>query len=322
MGSSGQEKQLILRMQQYLTVVRYFYICIFQAMKHEVYTFSNDNRLIAEYLKDLNEEEFQLFCQESIYIGHYVSACHAIVILTENTTALKNLISQIISQDEKRKILHAPIMYDQIESSLNTKFFNLLSSFYHFTRYIEASFKKWFGKTSSEVQFIKTKFAEYFDNYFEYRFFYKLRNYVTHCGLPINILFDCTDEEGYLFTQTWYFTKDLLNKYDEWGRVKKDLVERETIMIFPSVFAFDKMKTKLWEDINNFLLERFSKSAYTLDVLLNGIDILDNNKKLSVLSYECEGSETISERLGPIDYKEISLKTYILKLILKKKKSE
>lgn len=56
------------------------------------------------------------------------------------------------------------------------------------------------------------------------------------------------------------------------------MVERETIMIFPSVFAFDQMKTKLWEDINNFLLERFSKSAYTLDILLNEIDILRRDK--------------------------------------------
>ena len=155
--------------------------------------------------------------------------------------------------------------------------------------------------------------------------FFKLRNYVTHRGIPINILFDGTDKNGFLFTQTWYFSNDLLNKYDEWGLVKNDLISRETIMIFPSIFAFERMKTKFWNEINSFLLQRFSQPAKTLNHLLDGVGNLDTNKKLCILSYDGEGNDLIYLRLQrgeEICYEEKALKTYILKLILNSQNTE
>lgn len=277
-----------------------------------------------DYLKSLTEDEYQILINSSLYMEYYFCAHQAISILNENIIRLKGLVDRLESDDRDRTTLHTPLKYDQIESSLNTQFFNMLSSFYHFINYIEVCFKEWFGKTSTEANFIQSKKSEYFDKYFEYRFFYKLRNYVTHCGIPINILFDGTDERGFLFTQTWYFSKYLLARYDEWGLVKKDLMNRETIMIFPAIFAFDRMMIKLWKDIDTFLLQRFKQPAKTLHHLLNEVDNLDDNKKLCVLSYDGEGNDLIYlriERGEEIRYTEKSLKIYILNLILNSQNS-
>ena len=138
-------------------------------MNHEIYLASNEDGIFMDYLKSLTEEEYKDLCNSSIYIDYYVFSLHAMAILNENTEKLLSLISQITSHDKFRKTLHSPIVYDQIESSLNTSLFNVLSSFYHFINYIETCFKKWFGKISSETQFLMNKLSEYFDNNFVYR---------------------------------------------------------------------------------------------------------------------------------------------------------
>lgn len=273
-----------------------------------------------EYVKEFSEEEYQILVRQAIFIDYYKEATYGIVILIENINRLKELIHQIWVIDQTRINLHPPVVNDQIESSLNTNFFNVLSSFYHFIGYIEVCFKKWFGKSSQEVDFIVLKKSEYFDNYFEYRFFYKLRNYVTHCGIPIIFLFDSRNKEGFVFTQTWYFSQDLLYKYNEWGKVKKDLESQDTIMIFQSIFSFDEMITKFLAEIKIFLLQRFAQPAKIINDILEGVENIDQYKQICIYSYEGEGDDTMWSRLEKdkeTSYTEMTITTYILQLILK-----
>lgn len=270
------------------------------------------------FLRKYTEKQFLSFVDAKESLTHYTDCLKAYSILLDNLKDLKRVLLNL-NKDTERKHVFTPIVYDGLESLISTSFFNLLSAFYHFMNFIEAKFKEWFDKESDETKFLTQKKSEYFDEYFEYRFFYKLRNYITHKGLPLQFITEGTDGKGCHFIQAYYFTSILLDDYDEWGKVKKDLLGREYVMIFPTVFSFDKMINKLWSEIYNFLKLRFSEAATILNDLIGGIDKISNDNKLFIWEYDGDGTDSIYERLeqgNEVVYKEIEIKAYILRVLL------
>jgi len=65
---------------------------------------------------------------------------------------------------------------------------NLLSSFRFYLDNAEKHIIRAFGKDSPELVNFKSELSSYFDNYFSYRFLYKLRDYALHVGFPIEMI--------------------------------------------------------------------------------------------------------------------------------------
>ncbi|KAA6333292.1 hypothetical protein EZS27_018284 [termite gut metagenome] len=157
--------------------------------------------------------------------------------------------------------------------NVNRFLLNYLSSLRTLIDHIESAIKRKFGNTSNEQKIYKEKLKEMYDKYFSYRFFYKLRNYSQHCGLPIEeIEMSATiisENEIKPEYKVEFKTKDLLDKYKEWGtNVKKDLEERESFSLFP---LLEEMGIII-ENIFNFILNSIYKSR-----ILKSIEYLEQH---------------------------------------------
>jgi len=114
-----------------------------------------------------------------------------------------------------------------ILTELNRLLMNYLSSFRTMIDHYETRYKRLDRLGSQWLQLFKSYRSSIYDGSFTYRFFYKLRNYVQHCGLPLGgINADVhRDERGKIVAEflVYFDRDDLLNAYDDWGRVRKDL---------------------------------------------------------------------------------------------------
>ena len=118
-------------------------------------------------------------------------------------------------------------LIDEIVFNLNRCLLNFLMSIRVFLDHSEHNIKKNYGKDSERYKTFQRITSRCYDRYFSYRFLYKLRNYVQHCGMPVgNIkLYSGLDETELSVNHslTLYFDRDdLLKKYDSWGSVLED----------------------------------------------------------------------------------------------------
>ncbi|MGY2096069.1 hypothetical protein [Pseudomonas simiae] len=101
---------------------------------------------------------------------------------------------------------------------------NYLNAVRIFVDHFKMKISRSFGKSSEQLgeyqQLLKTEF----DEYFSYRLLYRLRNYTTHCGLPL-FHFEIKRVPGeHASIITLMKPKELLESFDEWGPdVTKDL---------------------------------------------------------------------------------------------------
>lgn len=110
----------------------------------------------------------------------------------------------------------------------NRLLLNYLTSIKTFLDHSEAKLNRKFGKNSKELIEFKSVTSFFYDNSFAYRFFYKLRNYAQHVGLPLtDVSFTMEyDREINLMKgslRAYFKSSDLLEKYDSWSIVKDDL---------------------------------------------------------------------------------------------------
>jgi hypothetical protein len=110
---------------------------------------------------------------------------------------------------------------------------NWLTSFRLYLDYAETQLKHRFGDESGQVKAFKTRTNLAFDSEPGYRFIYKFRNYVQHCGQPIAALSLNRvekDQVNPFVKQAALFLLDrdaLLSEYNGWAAVRADLSTME-----------------------------------------------------------------------------------------------
>jgi hypothetical protein len=123
--------------------------------------------------------------------------------------------------------------YNHVYSNTNRLLLNYLSSIKTFIDHLETFISRKFGDESQEFIELKKLLSLIYDNSSNYRFFYKLRNYTQHVGLPIhNIEFRTylKQEEKFRLKGDLKisFNRDkLLAEFKKWGNVKDDLVKED-----------------------------------------------------------------------------------------------
>ena len=150
---------------------------------------------------------------------------HRIIIFLRQSTTdlLQNSESwNSVGKDDIEKVFY----------ETNRLLLNYLTSVKTFLDHSETKLNRKFGKESDELTLFKNVTSTFYDSSFAYRFFYKLRNYAQHIGLPLtNIGF--TSEynreinlmKGIL--RAYFKSSELLEKYDSWSIVKEDFKNRE-----------------------------------------------------------------------------------------------
>lgn len=158
---------------------------------------------------------------------------------------------------------------DQAELFLNANrlFLNYLSSIRTFIDHLDVFLNRNFGKNSLQYIQFKKILTTFYDNSFAYRFFYKLRNYAQHVGLPIDTVQYTSQHNrendnvnGKLNIE---FHRDrLLNNYDGWGPVKTDLVSMtEKISAPPLISEISQNIREIWRNVELLLKDELIESS-------------------------------------------------------------
>lgn len=198
----------------------------------------------------------------------------------------------------------------------NTVILNFLSSARTFLDHMETHIKKEFTENSPQYSTFRDSTVEEFDNKFSYRLMGKLRNYVTHCGMP-PLSYDLSkknegDNQYTNITLIVNFNRDqLLKGYDGWGAiVRKDLIESKDF--FPAISLFSEY---IYSLIKIYLI--YTKSFVISDVM-NAKDKLlhaiNEPEGYSEDNYHCG---VISPKDNPKDGLNIHLQTIPASLLRK-----
>jgi len=189
----------------------------------------------------------------------------------------------------------------QLGEALMGSTVNWLTSTRLFLDHTETDLKRRFGKDSPEVQRFKTATASAFDTKAGYRFSYKFRNYVQHCGLPLSQIDISPPDPGTptraVQSVALLVNKDeLLSSYKEWGIVKRDLEA------MPPRFPLLPLLSEAMEglrDIYRELLEiRLSEAlnhSRVLEQALARIEDRDTEGHPAVFRYRGELSQGLSD---------------------------
>lgn len=115
----------------------------------------------------------------------------------------------------------------QLGEALMTSVVNWLTAMRLFLDHEETNLKRRFGRDSQQVARFKSATADAYDGRVGYRFSYRFRNFVQHCGLPLSrIEIGPVTQPGTRAKQAVDLVLDrdeLLEAYGEWGPVKADL---------------------------------------------------------------------------------------------------
>jgi hypothetical protein len=117
---------------------------------------------------------------------------------------------------------------DKLVESVVAATVNWLTSMRMFLDHEETQLKRQYGPSSSEFAKFKQATRDAYDGEVGYRFAYEFRNYVQHCGLPLNhivITAPLTPQPHVKQDVKLLLDRDMiLNQFNNWKRVKADLL--------------------------------------------------------------------------------------------------
>jgi len=211
-------------------------------------------------------------------------------ILYINLINQKNYCQKLLELYVKPKI---PLTKENLELTkriMNVDLFNILSSFYFYIQFIETNFSRYFGKDSEELAFAKALFSKYYDNSFEYRFFYHLRHYVVHCGLPIQLVYNAYESPEKSNLAILFSKHKLLSDYKKWKHVTEDLKkDGNDIPVITTSINFAQMIPKIHKEILNYLTEKFKPSLEFMESYFKQVD--SDSNSMSILETDENGVE-------------------------------
>lgn len=237
-----------------------------------------------ELIKNISKTDYiELFANEKSFFN-YLSISNLYRISKHNSDELLQSIIDL----EKRLIEDKVLIMNDDSEKLNTNrhLLNYLFSFRTYIDHLETFIKREYGKQSNEVKEFKTLTAKIHDENFTYRFFYNLRNYSQHCGLPIDIFEIQPSILSGIYSvklKIEFDGKKLLQNFDDWRFAEKDLKEIDVL----DLVDITKKFTELVKEFDNWFYNLISPSleiiTTKLKELTNGE--FENTSKLCVTYY-------------------------------------
>lgn len=180
--------------------------------------------------RELTAQEYEEYKSNLKILIDFSNKQQLFTIINLNYEEFKNLINTYFIEFKNNSSMNW-VRMERMLINTNRVLLNFLSSFRTLLDHMEYILKKDYGNESGEFKKFKKVCSEQYDNYFSYRFLYKLRNYTQHCGMPVGSLtidskvsnIESKKVEDYLAV---YFDRDtLLNKYDSWGPIKNEIMD-------------------------------------------------------------------------------------------------
>ncbi|CAF1802285.1 hypothetical protein [Bacillus subtilis] len=164
-----------------------------------------------EFIREFTREEHDEYVEHSTYLLLHQKNKHLYQIIVRNGEELECYL-ETLEEKTMSEIQKEP---DNVIFESNRLFMNYLSMIRSYLDHIPSTLSKVIGPQA------KNEFNEFlskvYDNYFEYRFIYRLRNLAQHFDLPINLLRtfqDCSYVK---------IGRDHILRYEKWSTVKKEI---------------------------------------------------------------------------------------------------
>jgi hypothetical protein len=219
-------------------------------------------------VRDLTDSDFErlaktlrILAEFSQNYGFY-EICRAnydaIVLVHNHVTEAKGL-----GQDSAR----------YLTTEMNRGFLNLLCSFRAFIDHSERKLKNWDKAEKVWFEIFHDRTSFHYDTNFWYRFFWKLRHYVQHRGLPVAGIekrLVAVESGGTTVETNVYFSRDdLLRDYGDWGIVKEDLLRQpEKIDVMVGALELISSIDDLSQLVAKIILERIGDEYSFLEGLV------------------------------------------------------
>ncbi|MGG0387828.1 hypothetical protein ABEZ76_07575 [Priestia megaterium] len=183
-----------------------------------------------DIVKELKVEEYTVYNKIKKRLMQFQQDQQLYTMINWNYHDIYRKISYYLSEYSQNSSVDW-IKMDRILLDINRLLLNFLSACRTFLDHNQTRLNKEFGSESEQMKRFKAACSKEYDNYFSYRFLYKLRNYAQHCGMPVgNVSIGgkavrIPDEvENFLSVQ--FDRNSLLKNYDSWGKpVKGELLE-------------------------------------------------------------------------------------------------
>jgi len=181
-------------------------------------------------IRPLSEAEIEEIKSCNMEIFEFNRHFKLIEYVLHNFEALKACINEALHSfaEKQESIGHYDL--DKFGHEVNITLLNLMMSAKTFLDHMETNIKREYGKDSEQIKLFKNLTSKEFDDKFSYKFMYKLRNYVQHCGMPplkyskSKVFNDGTPYAEIILN----FDRDsLLLDFKKWGALVKSELEKQ-----------------------------------------------------------------------------------------------
>ncbi|MEX0748075.1 MAG: hypothetical protein WD275_08760 [Rhodothermales bacterium] len=180
---------------------------------------------------EITPEEFRIYESDVDLLRRFEASRQLYPLVKSDAAALEDYVAHVESSDPERYSDRLELLATVDEG--NRRLLNLLTSCKMLVDHAETRFKRTYGEDSEPFrQLERAKHAAY-DSEFAYRFSYRLRNYVQHCGMPaVGPTKESVNPTGKLNLLTFtrlalaFDPEQLLADFNYWKHVEKDLEAR------------------------------------------------------------------------------------------------
>lgn len=191
-------------------------------------------------IRPLGNEEIEVYDTQKNILMEFVNDFALVEYVRLNYESLMELLNETIIKVAKEPSFIGSYPFKTFPFLLNTRILNYMMSVKTLLDHMETSINRRYGKDSTEFVEFKTLAANEFDSKFSYRFMYKLRNFVQHCGMPplsytISKSLDETSSTLSVELIVYFMRDELIRGFSKWGaKVKVDLTQMdESFPIMP-----------------------------------------------------------------------------------------
>ena len=134
-------------------------------------------------VRELSLAEYEEYRQATKRLNNFLKDQELMVTVQRDYDEYKNLLRPYAVEYSKG-VTPQLLPMGTLPSEVNKYIKNFLYSIRTFLDHTETNLKRRYGKNSERFNDFKKACSEAYDNNFSYKFIYKLRNYVQHCGMP------------------------------------------------------------------------------------------------------------------------------------------
>lgn len=236
----------------------------------KIYDSKPDEATKIEFLDFLTEEQFAEFECSISKIEELNNIRRLLEFVTINDKEIIDFANETLYDFTHKSNSWNGLKHNDVSKAylnLNRLLLNYLSSIRTFLDHSETFISRKFGNNSKEYFEFKEMLSFFYDNSFAYRFFYKLRNYAQHIGLPIHNInfkanYDRVNNELQGTMNITFDRDDLLLSYGSWGAVKNDLVRMKAEFdVTPLIFEMTHNITEVERNIELLQKDSLVKAA-------------------------------------------------------------